>query len=79
MLAVPNLAEAEAFYRELFDLDALFREGTNDGTFGALPEALDCEYEEKSDAVFVADRYGVEWELNASSPPPGTPLETLDV
>jgi catechol 2,3-dioxygenase-like lactoylglutathione lyase family enzyme len=40
---------------------------------------LDCEYETHSHAVFVTDRYGVEWELNASSPPPETSLETLDV
>ncbi|MFC4550284.1 MULTISPECIES: VOC family protein [Halorussus] len=158
VLRIPNLAEAEAFYRELFDLDVLFREGTYEGTFGKVPDDLDwedatargvepgmsflgrdefalalfepegekdaeegqpsrgsaarhsaelrsalldhialaldpddrdavrdraadldCEYEEKSDAVFVTDRYGVEWELNASSPPPQTPFDELDV
>lgn len=139
-LEVPDLLEAEPFYRILFDLDVLFREGEKDGKFGALPDGLDweratdcgvepgvtflgrdefavalaedddanseggpldhvalaldpadrdavrdradelgCEYEEKDDAVFVTDRYGVEWELNASSPPPETPFETLDV
>ncbi|PSP57484.1 hypothetical protein BRC82_00625 [Halobacteriales archaeon QS_1_67_19] len=140
VLRVPDLADAEAFYRELFDLEVLFREGeTETGEYGALPDDLDwagatgrgvepgmsflgrddfalalmeadgyanadrldhvglaldaddrdavrdratdlgCEYEEKGDALFVTDRYGVEWELNASSPPPETPFETLDV
>lgn len=145
VLRVPTLPDAEEFYRELLDLDVLFREGTKDGTFGKVPDDLDwpaaiaagvepsmsflgrdefalalaaeddekdakadpemgrldhlalsldaedrdeirdraadldCEYETHSHAVFVTDRYGVEWELNASSPPPETSLETLDV
>lgn len=142
VLRVPALPDAEEFYRELLDLDVLFREGTKDETFGKVPDDLDwpaareagvepgmsflgrdgfalalaaedgdgdrdaparldhvalsldtedrdairdraadlgCEYETHSHAVFVTDRYGVEWELNASSPPPETSLETLDV
>ena len=158
VLKVPDLPEAEAFYRDLFDLDVLFREGTKGETFGKVPDhldwpeaverdvepgmsflgrdafalalvegdaygegdvngnrdgdagdgngnadasrldhvalaldpedrdavrdradELDCEYEEKGDAVFVTDHYGVEWELNASSPPPETPFDALDV
>lgn len=151
VLRVPNLGDAERFYRELFDLDVLFREGQLGNEYGALPDSfdwsdapekgvepgmsflgrdafalalveseseagedaewregdteiegrldhvalaldpadcdaicdradeLDCEYEAKGNAVFVTDRYGVEWELNASSPPPETPFETLDV
>lgn len=138
VLRVPDLPAAESFYRELFDLDVRFREGSLDGEFGAVPEGMDwpaatdagivpgmsflnrgafslalmveevtgegrldhlalavdarerdairdratdlgCECERKSSAVFVADRYGIEWEINASSPPPETPFETLDV
>ena len=156
VLRIPDLGEAESFYRDLFDLDVLFREGSKDGEFGALPDGLDweaatekgvepgmsflgrdefalalmedsveqrptneasgrrpqaesasnaeagrldhlaleldaddrdairdraadldCEFEAKSHAVFVTDRYGVEWELNASSPPPETPFDPL--
>lgn len=40
---------------------------------------LDCEYEAKEGALFLTDRYGIEWELNGSAPPPETPFETLDV
>lgn len=141
VLRIPDLPAAESFYRELFDLDVLFREGVKDDAVGKIPDDLDwseatgrgveptmsflgrdefalalmeaeddvdpetgrldhlalaldaadrdatrdraadlgCEYEEKSDAVFVTDRYGVEWELNAASPPPESPFETLDV
>ena len=141
VLEVPDLAEAEAFYRDLFDLDVLFREGTKGETFGRVPDDLDwpaaiekgvepgmsflgrdafalalaaedeekdadarrldhialaldaedrdairdraadlgCECRTHSHSLFVTDRYGVEWELNASSPPPETSLETLDV
>ncbi|WP_435362632.1 VOC family protein [Haloarchaeobius sp. DYHT-AS-18] len=40
-LAVPDVAAAESYYCELFDLDVLFREGSLDGDFGALPEGVD--------------------------------------
>ena len=138
VLRVPDLPEAELYYRDLLGLDVLFREGSLDDEYGTLPEGmgwpdavaagvdpgmtflnrdalslallvaettgqgrldhialsvsredrdaiheraddLDCEYEAKSGALFLTDRYGVEWELNGSSPPPETPFETLDV
>ena len=138
VLRVPALPKAESYYRDLFDLDVLFREGSLDGEYGTLPDGvdwpdavaagvdpgmsflnrdalslalsvaetigegrldhiglsasredrdavreraddLDCEYEAKSGALFLTDRYGIEWELNGSSPPPETPFETLDL
>ncbi|WP_435334666.1 VOC family protein [Haloarchaeobius sp. TZWWS8] len=138
-LSVPDIVAAESFYCELFDAEVLFREGTFDGEFGAVPEeldwpaardagvepgmsfvarddvalalaqdpdvpdggpvdhlavavdqsdlgplcerarALDCEVDRRETVAFVTDHYGIEWELNASDPPPETPFETLDV
>ncbi|WP_267641752.1 VOC family protein [Haloarchaeobius amylolyticus] len=138
-LGVPDVPTAESFYCELFDLDVLFREGSLDGDFGALPEGmewpeadaagvdpgltfvgrddlalalahdpstpegghvdhialtvsdaelgaicdrareLDCGVDQRETAAFVVDTYGIEWELNTSSPPPETPFKTLDV
>ena len=41
VLNVPDLPDAEAYYRDLFDMSVLFREGTADGTYGKLPDGLD--------------------------------------
>lgn len=41
VLNVPDLPEAEAYYRELFDMSVLFREGTKDGTYGKVPDGID--------------------------------------
>lgn len=135
---VGDLREAEPYYADLFGLDVLFREGSLDDEFGAVPDDLDweaaidagvepgmsflgretfalalvdepgpgegrldhvalavepddqdaieerasglgCETWRRGHSLFVEDRYGVEWELNASSPPPETPLDPLDV
>lgn len=43
VLNVPGLPEAETYYRELFDMDVLFREGTADGAYGKLPDGIDWE------------------------------------
>ncbi|WP_439028329.1 VOC family protein [Haloarchaeobius sp. DT45] len=40
---------------------------------------LDCEVDQRKSAAFVVDIYGVEWELNTSTPPPETPFKTLDL
>jgi catechol 2,3-dioxygenase-like lactoylglutathione lyase family enzyme len=40
---------------------------------------FDCETRRSGHSLFVVDRYGVEWELNATSPPPATSLGALDV
>ena len=138
VLRIPDLPGAELYYRELFGLDVLFREGSHEGEYGTVPEGMDwsdavaagvdpgmsflnrgafslalmvedlvgdgrldhvalavdppdrdsirdraagmdCEYEEKSGAVFVTDRYGIEWEITTSTPPPETPFDTLDL
>lgn len=49
------------------------------GEVAATARELDCEVDEREDVVFVTDRYGVEWELNAGSPPPTCPFEVLPV
>lgn len=46
---------------------------------GERARELDCDVEERGHSVFVTDRYGVEWELNPTSPPPETGLDPLDV
>lgn len=144
-LRVDDLAAAEAAYRDVLDLDVLFREGTYDGEFGALPDDLDwpaakeagvdpgmtflgreaaaiavAERDEEADtpassptdaldhvalhvdpggvpamaarardrgwrvderetAAFLVDADGIEWEVNASNPPPATPFDRLPV
>lgn len=45
-LAVRDVAAAEAAYRDVFDLDVLFREGTYDDEFGALPDDVDWDVAE---------------------------------
>ena len=42
-LAVRDLADAEPYYRELFDMAVLFREGTLDGRRGTVPDGLDWD------------------------------------
>jgi catechol 2,3-dioxygenase-like lactoylglutathione lyase family enzyme len=145
-LRVDDLASAEAAYREVLDLDVLFREGTYDDEFGALPEGMDWaaatragvdpgmtflgredaaiavaqrdaavdtstvdsdadaldhvalhvdpvdvaamaarardrgwEVDERETAAFLVDDDGIEWEVNASDPPPETPFDPLPV
>ncbi|NHN41696.1 VOC family protein [Halorubellus sp. JP-L1] len=152
-LAVADVARAERAYRDVFGLDVLFREGTYDGEFGALPDGMDWEtataagvdpgmtflgredaaiavaevedatestegeatgsadgdaagplghvalhvdaddvaaiaarardrgwdVDERETAAFVVDHDGIEWEVNASSPPPATPFDALDL
>jgi catechol 2,3-dioxygenase-like lactoylglutathione lyase family enzyme len=54
----------------------------SDDTVGEVAEAarsLGCEVDEREDVVFVTDPYGVEWELNAGSPPPTCPFDELPV
>ena len=41
VLKVPDLREAETYYRDLFDMSVLFREGTKDGTYGKVPDGAD--------------------------------------
>lgn len=38
VLLVDDISEDELFYRELFDMEVLFREGTLDGEPGTIPE-----------------------------------------
>jgi catechol 2,3-dioxygenase-like lactoylglutathione lyase family enzyme len=152
-LRVDDLVSAEAAYRDVLDLDVLFREGTYDDEFGALPEGMDWpaatragvdpgmtflgredaaiavaqrdadddaaaaadrdppavnvagaldhvalrvdpaavsamaerardrgwRVDERDDAAFLEDDDGIEWELNASNPPPETPFDPLPV
>lgn len=40
-LPVPDLSEAEAYYRDLFDMAVLFREGALDGRRGKVPDGFD--------------------------------------
>lgn len=42
-LAVPDLAAAEDYYRELFEMAVSFRDGRNDGRYGKLPDGIDWE------------------------------------
>lgn len=42
-LVVDDLPEAESFYRTLFEMDVLFREGTRDDEYGKVPDDLDWE------------------------------------
>lgn len=44
VLLVDDIPEDELFYRELFDMEVLFREGALDGTPGTVPE--DVEWDE---------------------------------
>ena len=44
VLLVDNVPEDEMFYRELFDMEVLFREGALNGNPGTVPE--DVEWEE---------------------------------
>ncbi len=37
---VPDLAEAERYYRELFEMAVLFREGVLDGRRGTVPDGV---------------------------------------
>lgn len=41
VLNVPDLPDAESYYRDLFDMAVLFREGTAEGTYGQLPDGVD--------------------------------------
>lgn len=41
VLTVENLPEAEEFYRDLFEMGVLFREGERDGEYGRVPEEMD--------------------------------------
>lgn len=43
VLNVPALPEAEAYYRDLFDMEVLFREGTAGGSYGRVPDGLSWE------------------------------------
>jgi catechol 2,3-dioxygenase-like lactoylglutathione lyase family enzyme len=40
VLLVDDVPAAESYYRELFDLDVLFREGTLDGEAGTVPDGV---------------------------------------
>lgn len=149
-LTVDDVASAEAAYRDVLDLDVLFREGTYDGEFGSVPDdvdwptakqagvepgmtflgredaaiaiaerddgeatdppdeagttgedaldhvalhvdpgdvaaiaerarARDWDVDERETAAFLVDDDGIEWEVNASNPPPATPFDPLPV
>jgi catechol 2,3-dioxygenase-like lactoylglutathione lyase family enzyme len=41
VLLVDEVPEGESFYRRLFDMDVLFREGVLDGEAGTVPEGMD--------------------------------------
>lgn len=43
VLLVDDVPVDEAYYRELFDLELLFREGALDGEPGTVPEAVDWD------------------------------------
>lgn len=43
VLTVEDVPAAEEFYQELFDMDVLFREGTQNDTFGRVPDEVDWE------------------------------------
>lgn len=43
VLLVNNVPDGEQFYRELFDMEVLFREGTLDDEQGTIPDNLDWE------------------------------------
>jgi len=43
VLNVPELPAAEGYYRELFDMAVLFREGTAEGAYGRLPDGIDWD------------------------------------
>jgi|AntDeeMetagen134_2_1112570.scaffolds.fasta_scaffold00205_9 catechol 2,3-dioxygenase-like lactoylglutathione lyase family enzyme len=45
-LTVRDVATAEAAYRDVFGLDVLFREGTYDDEFGALPDGMNWDVAE---------------------------------
>lgn len=54
----------------------------DDETVGDVAQrarGLGCEVDEREDVVFVTDRYGIEWEFNAGSPPPTCPFDELAV
>lgn len=146
-LRVDDLASAETAYRDVLDLDVLFREGTYGDEFGALPDGMDWptakqagvepgmtflgredaaiavaqresdaaggppaedaegaldhvalhvdtndveamaahardrgwDVDERETAAFLVDHDGIEWEVNASNPPPETPFDPLPV
>ncbi|MFC7155294.1 VOC family protein [Halomarina halobia] len=40
VLLVDDVPDGEAFYRELFDMEVLFREGVLDGTVGTVPDGV---------------------------------------
>jgi catechol 2,3-dioxygenase-like lactoylglutathione lyase family enzyme len=40
-IAVPDLARAERYYRDLFEMAVLYREGHVEGRYGRLPDGID--------------------------------------
>ncbi|SEL48029.1 VOC family protein [Haloferax larsenii] len=140
VLLVDDLPDGETYYRELFDMEVLFREGVRGDKPGTLPPDMDWDeareagitptmaflgrddftlavaaetasfadgrvdhialavdddsfeaISERAEAAglevertaphhrLFTDRYGLEWELNARSRPPGRAFETFDV
>jgi catechol 2,3-dioxygenase-like lactoylglutathione lyase family enzyme len=77
-LFVPDLRAAEAFYRELFGMKLLFREGQLDETWATLP--LDKGWEDAERAgvelsLAALERGGFVLALFQGAPRPGTVLE----
>ncbi|SFK59076.1 Catechol 2,3-dioxygenase [Halogranum rubrum] len=46
-------------------------------SFSDRARSLGCAVDERETTAFVTDRYGMEWELKTSSPPPTCPFEEI--
>lgn len=85
-VAVPDLSEAEGYYRELFDMAVLFREGTLDGRRGKVPDGLDWDTAtahgvEPHRSVLGRDEFALALVADAASEParPGTIALSIDL
>lgn len=74
LVAEPGDADAGRLDHVALAVDDAERE-----TVGERARERGFEARERDHATFVVDGYGVEWELNASSSPPETGLDELDV
>lgn len=77
-LFVPDLRAAEAFYRHVFDMELLFREGSRGGREYVLPEGR--EWDDLEAGVVTIDMLALEGHgfvlaLFPGTPQPGTVLE----
>jgi catechol 2,3-dioxygenase-like lactoylglutathione lyase family enzyme len=77
-LFVPDLRAAEGYYRELFGMELLFREGRLGKSWGTLPRDKDWEDAEKAQvelAMVALERGDFVLALFQGAPQPGTVLE----